>query len=169
LDKTQAAEEPSLIELIRRGGAFRIIPGATPRELLVNLIGAIALPPSVDRAALLGAVLEREALMPTAVGNGIALPHPRNPVIAEAADQFVSIAFAERGLNWEALDGKPVRTVMLIVSASPRMHLHTLSRINYFCRQSSFVDLLEKHASPEEILHIIEESEEEWRVKKSGE
>jgi PTS system nitrogen regulatory IIA component len=151
-----------LIELIKRGGDFRIIPGATPRELLVNLIGAIELPPPVDRTALLGAVLEREALMPTAVGNGIALPHPRNPMISKNADQFVSIAFTESGLNWEALDGKPVRTVMLIVSASPKMHLHTLSRINYFCRQNSFVDLLEKHASPREILHIIEKTEKSW-------
>jgi PTS system nitrogen regulatory IIA component len=161
LDKTHS-EEPSLIELIRRGGDFRIIPGATPRELLVNLIGSINIPPSLDRAALLDAVLEREALMPTAVGNGIALPHPRNPMIAESAEQFVSIVFAGSDLNWEALDGKPVRTVMLILSASPRMHLHTLSRVNYFCRQRSFVELLERRASPEEILCIIEETEKAW-------
>jgi PTS system nitrogen regulatory IIA component len=162
LDKTHATEDPSLIELIKRGGDFRIIPGATPRELLANLIGAIELPPSVDRTALLGAVLEREALMPTAVGNGIALPHPRNPLISKSSEQLVSIVFAERGLDWEALDGKPVRTVMLLLSASPRTHLHTLSRLNYFCRQSSFVELLEKHASPGEILHIIEETEKTW-------
>ena len=162
MDAVPAAEEPSLIELIRRGGGFRIIPGAAPRDLLVNLIGTIDLPPSLDRTALLNAVLEREALMPTAVGNGIALPHPRNPMIAESAEQFVSIVFAERGLNWEALDGKPVSTVMLILSASPKMHLHTLSRINYFCRQRSFVELLERRASPEEILHIIEETEKTW-------
>jgi PTS system nitrogen regulatory IIA component len=155
-------EEPSLIELIKRGGEFRIVPGATPRELLANLVGAMDLPPSVDRAALLAAVLERVALMPTAVGNGIALPHPRNPLVAESADQLVSIVFPEQGLNWEALDGKPVRTVMLILSASPRMHLHTLSRLNYFCQQPSFVELLEKRASPAEVLQIIEETEKTW-------
>jgi PTS system nitrogen regulatory IIA component len=161
LDKLPA-EDPSLIELIKRGGNFRIIPGANPGELLANLIRAIDLPPSVDRATLLDAVLEREALMPTAVGNGIALPHPRNPMIAESVDQFVSIAFAEQGLNWGALDGKPVRTVMLILSASPRMHLHTLSRINYFCQQRPFVELLERRASPTEILQIMEETEKTW-------
>ncbi|MDR0596932.1 MAG: PTS sugar transporter subunit IIA [Treponema sp.] len=161
MDNTHKGET-SLIELIRRGGDFRIIPGATPRDLLANLIGSIDIPPSVDRAALLSVVLEREALMPTAVGNGIALPHPRNPMIAESAEQFVSIAFAERGINWGALDGKPVRTVMLILSASPRMHLHTLSRLNYFCQQASFVKLLERRASPGEILQIIEETEKTW-------
>ena len=154
--------EPSLIELIRRGGDFRIIPGARPRDLLANLIGVIDLPPSVDRTALLDAVLEREALMPTAVGNGIALPHPRTPLIAGSAEQSVSIAFAGSSLNWEALDGKPVHTVMLILSASPRMHLHTLSRINYFCQQRSFVELLARRASPAELLDIIAETEKTW-------
>jgi PTS system nitrogen regulatory IIA component len=120
------------------------------------------IPPAVDRTALLAAVLEREALMSTAVGNGIALPHPRNPVIAASSEQLVSIVFAESGLNWEALDGKPVHTVMLLLSASPRMHLHTLSRINYFCQQRSFVELLEQRASPAEILRIIEETEKTW-------
>jgi PTS system nitrogen regulatory IIA component len=162
LDDTTYIGEPSLIELIRRGGAFKTIPGATPRELLDNLIGAVDLPPSVDRAALLNAVLEREALMSTAVGNGVALPHPRNPVITESAQQSVSIAFAERGLDWEALDGKPVQTVMLIISSSPRTHLHTLSRINYFCQQRSFLDLLKRHASPAEILKLIEDTEKTW-------
>jgi PTS system nitrogen regulatory IIA component len=162
LDNTSALEEPSLIELIRRGGAFRIIPGAAPREFLANLIGAIGLPPSLDRAALLNAVAEREDLMSTAVGNGIALPHPRSPLVAESAEQLVSIAFAERPLAWGALDGKPVHTALLILSASPRMHLHTLSRINYFCRQRSFVELLEQRASPAELLQMIEETEKTW-------
>jgi PTS system nitrogen regulatory IIA component len=162
LDTTGAFEEPSLIELIKRGGDFRIIPGSTPRELLANLIGTAALPPSVDRTALLSAALEREALMPTAVGNGIALPHPRNPVVTESSQQFISIAFAESCLNWEALDGKPVRTVMLIISASPRLHLHTLSRINYFCQQQPFLDLLERRASPRELLSLIAATEKTW-------
>jgi PTS system nitrogen regulatory IIA component len=162
VNNPRSSEELSLIELIKRGGDFRIIPGAAPREFLANLIGAIDLPPSLDRAALLGAVLEREDLMPSAVGNGIALPHPRNPFIAESAGQFVSIAFAERPLNWEALDGKPVHTALLILSASPKMHLHALSRINYFCRQRSFVELLEKRSSPAEILRMIEETEKTW-------
>jgi PTS system nitrogen regulatory IIA component len=154
--------EPSLIELIRRGGGFRIIPGATPQDMLANLIETMDLPLPLNRAALLEAVLEREALMSTAVGNGIALPHPRNPVINENAGQLVSIVFAEHGLNWEALDGKPVRTVMLILSASPRTHLHTLSRINYFCQQKAFVEMLERRASPKEILQMIEETEKTW-------
>jgi PTS system nitrogen regulatory IIA component len=161
MDKTG---EPGLIELIKRGGGFRTIPGSSPRELLTNLVKTIDLPPSVNRKALLSAVLEREALMTTAVGNGIALPHPRNPIITESAEQFVSVSFTEQELDWAALDGKPVHTVILIISASPKMHLHTLSRINFFCQQESFRMQLRNRASAAEILKTIEETERTWSV-----
>jgi PTS system nitrogen regulatory IIA component len=151
--------EPGLIELIKRGGGFHTIPGTGPQELLANLIGGIYLPPLVDRAGLLKAVLEREALMSTAVGSGIALPHPRQPFITDPAGQFVTIAYTEQGLNWEALDGKPVHTVILIISASAKMHLHTLSWINFFCHQESFRAQLENRAPAEDILKTIEETE----------
>ncbi|GHV33731.1 hypothetical protein AGMMS4952_25890 [Spirochaetia bacterium] len=161
MDKTT---EPGLIELVKRGGDFRTIPGASSQEYLTNLLKTIELPPKVNRKALLSAVLEREALMTTAVGNGIALPHPRNPVITDPAEQFVCISFPEQELNWEALDGKPVHTVILIISASPKMHLHTISRINFFCQQESFRMQLRSRASAAEILKTIEETERNWSV-----
>jgi PTS system nitrogen regulatory IIA component len=161
MDKTA---EPGLIELVKRGGDFRTISGAGSREYLTNLVKTITLPPKVNRKALLSAVLEREALMTTAVGNGIALPHPRNPIITESAEQFVNISFTEQELNWEALDGKPVHTVILIISASAKMHLHTLSRINFFCQQESFRMQLRSRATAAEILKTIEETERAWSV-----
>jgi PTS system nitrogen regulatory IIA component len=112
--------------------------------------------------ALLKAVLEREALMSTAVGSGIALPHPRQPFITDPAEQFVTVAYTEQGLNWQALDGKPVHTVILIISASAKMHLHTLSWINFFCRQESFRAQLENRAPAADILKTIEETERTW-------
>jgi PTS system nitrogen regulatory IIA component len=161
MDKTT---EPGLIELVKRGGSFLTIPGASAQEYLTNLLKEIELPPGVNRKALLRAVLEREALMTTAVGNGIALPHPRNPIITESAEQFVSVSFPEQEIDWEALDGKRVHTVILIISASAKMHLHTLSRLNFFCQQESFRMQLRNRASPAEILKTIEETERTWSV-----
>jgi PTS system nitrogen regulatory IIA component len=53
---------------------------------------------------------------------------------------------------------------MLILSSSPRTHLHTLSRLNYFCQQRPFTELLENRASPKALLQIIEETEKTWAV-----
>jgi PTS system nitrogen regulatory IIA component len=174
--------EEKLIDLISRGGVYYHVPGTGPREVITGLIDLIELPPpampletrltrtslkiakpaALDKELLLEAVLEREALMPTAVGHGIALPHPRNPVIPEGGEQFVAIAFLENTVDWKALDGESVHTMLLIVSASAKLHLHTLSQINYFCQQESFRELLKSRASREDIIRVITEAEQGW-------
>jgi PTS system nitrogen regulatory IIA component len=100
--------------------------------------------------------------MPTASGNGIALPHPRNPIINSEADEFAAIAFPETPLEWGALDGLPVDTVILLVSASPKSHLASLQKISFFCRDEKFCALLKGRAPGEEILAYIETAEAGW-------
>ncbi len=152
-----------LIALVRRGGVYYNISGTAPNEVLADLVATVPLPASIDPEALLTALREREALMPTAVGNGIALPHPRSPIITDPQDQFISICFLSQGVDWKALDGKPVRTLILIVSASPKLHLRTLSRISFLCQQVSFRNLLERRASREEIIQAVTEAERAWK------
>ncbi|MDR3342982.1 MAG: PTS sugar transporter subunit IIA [Treponema sp.] len=152
-----------LITLIEQGKICQGIPGTTPLEVLTNIFHAIPVPAPVNRDVLLKAVLEREALMPTAIGHGIALPHPRNPLIIDPTEQFVTIAFLQQPVDWKALDGNPVCTLLLIVSASAKLHLHTLARINFFCQQGSFRELLENRASQGEIIAFIRKAEAAWR------
>ncbi|MDR0599288.1 MAG: PTS sugar transporter subunit IIA [Treponema sp.] len=157
--------ELSLAALLRRGGLFYHAPGTRSVELLtwlVNMVTDRAGRGAVDREKLLTAVLEREELMPTAMGNGVALPHPRNPVIEKAGDQFAALAFPETPLDWEALDGKPVHAVILLVSASAKAHLSLLQRITFFCRDEGFCRLLDRQAPAEEILAYIEQTEGAW-------
>jgi PTS system nitrogen regulatory IIA component len=155
-------KEAGLSELIKRGGVFRGIRGAAPQEILTNFFERLSVPHALNKKQLLDAVLEREALMPTAIGKGIALPHPRHPLLSEPGTQFVAVAFLEQEVNWKALDNNPVHTVILFVSASAKLHLHTLSQINFFCQQESFRELLKKRSSLEEICGIIEEAEKTW-------
>ncbi|MFA6506772.1 MAG: PTS sugar transporter subunit IIA [Treponemataceae bacterium] len=159
---TESSGNPNLIELVKRGGVFYNLSGNTPSEVLADAVSAIPLPEGIDRAKLLTAVLEREALMPTAIGDGIALPHPRSPLILDPARQFVAVCFLRQPIDWRALDGKPVGTAILIFSASPRLHLQTLSRVNFLCRQSAFRKLLQGRASREELVAAIEAAERTW-------
>ena len=150
-----------LVELLTRGGVYREIGGSTPREVLTAFIGA--LPTSKPPAGLLEAVLEREDLMPTGIGGGIALPHPRNPLVESESEQFVALAFLEHPVKWNSLDGERVAALFLIVSASAKQHLHALSEINYFCRMENFQRLLKERAALEELLSFIKETEKNWQ------
>ncbi len=152
----------TLISLLNRGGIFYDIPGTSVKDVMNNVINMIPFPHELDKGALLKAVLERENLMSTGMGNGIALPHPRNPLAEKPEHQSISIGFPETEINWKALDGKPVHAIILIVSASPKLHLHTLSRISFLCRQESFAQLLQNRSSAEIIRKAIQEAETAW-------
>ncbi|MDR2071335.1 MAG: PTS sugar transporter subunit IIA [Treponema sp.] len=161
MDEKKQKSENGLIQLIMRGGIVSGVPGTSPGEVITRMIEAVH-SPAIDRNQLLSAVMEREALMSTAVGRGIALPHPRNPQVKTPDEQFVTIAFLENLVDWNSLDGAPVHTAILIVSASPKLHLRSLSQLNFFCRQDSFRSLLENRASPEEIIAVIRAAEQAW-------
>jgi PTS system nitrogen regulatory IIA component len=164
------AQVVSLSGLFRRGGVYYNLPGTLPKEALASLIDRIPIIPAIVPATaggsgkdkLLQAVLEREELIPTAMGNGIALPHPRNPLIENADEQFAALAFLEKEIDWGALDSLPVHTIILLVSASAKLHLATLQRITYFCRDENFCSLLKRRAPAEEILTLIEKTEQGW-------
>ena len=152
-----------MIEMLKQGGILRDIPGNTQKEALTNMVAVLKLPESLDRALLLKAILEREALMPTSIGNGIAVPHPRNPLIEDFDKPFVTIAFLQNAIDWQALDNIAVQTIILIVSASAKAHLHTLSRVHFFCQQDDFAFLLQNRASDEEIFKVVADIEKVWK------
>jgi PTS system nitrogen regulatory IIA component len=160
--KPETGEE-SLAELIKRGGVLYDVSGNRPREILAGIINRVSLPLSIEKDSLLNAVMEREALMSTGIGRGIALPHPRNPAVSEGGQQFVTIAFPAFPVDWNALDGNLVHTVMLIVAASAKEHLHILSKINFLCQQENFYHLLLNGASRDEIAGLIGEAEQAWK------
>jgi PTS system nitrogen regulatory IIA component len=155
-------EHGELADLIERGGIYRDVRGNSPQELLTEIINRISIPPYIDRERLLKAILEREDLMSTGIGDGIALPHPRNPVVDRGDRQFVSVVFPACPVPWNALDGKAVHTVMLIVSASAKSHLYTLSKINFLCKQENFHSLLRDHAAAEKIIAAVRGAERAW-------
>jgi PTS system nitrogen regulatory IIA component len=154
--------DESLAELVKRGGVYHNIPGSSPREILSDIIDSLQVFPLEKKAALLQAILEREALITTGVGRGIALPHPRNPILEEGENPFVTITFPIQPLDWNTLDGSKVHTIFLIVSKSTKQHLGVLSKINYLCQQEKFHKLISAGASKEEIVAAIAEAEKAW-------
>jgi PTS system nitrogen regulatory IIA component len=155
--------EKTLIELIKNGGIIEDVLGDTVMGALTNIVDAITTPLSLDKGTLLTAILERENIMPTSIGNGVAIPHPRKLLTDVDSEEFVVISFLKNPIDWRALDNVPVKTVILIVSSSAKSHLHTLSRVHFFCKQEEFLKVLGGHTSKEEILETIACIEKEWR------
>src|SRR5471032_747819 len=74
-------DRPAVSAALFLGGIHYDLPGDTPESALKEVIARLKLPPSLDPDFLLQTLLAREALGSTALGNGIAIPHVRNPIV----------------------------------------------------------------------------------------
>jgi len=154
----------NLSELLRKGGVYHNISGSTQKEAITNFTGVLPPLKTVTLQDLQKAILERETLMSTSMGRGVAVPHPRNPIIESIDEQYVSIAFLKEPVDWNALDSNPVDTLILIVSANAKMHLEILSKITYFCRDEGFKNLLDKKSSADILIKYITITEAQWKT-----
>jgi PTS system nitrogen regulatory IIA component len=160
---TDTVIEKKLASLVERGGVYHNVPGANPKDLLAAVINCLPPLPSLNTNNLYREILEREALVSTGIGKGIALPHPRNPMIREDGEPFVAVVFPAQPLDWNTPDGVKVHTVFLIVSSSTKQHLGTLSKINFLCQQEEFYTLIKERASEEVIVAAIQKAENKWK------
>jgi len=93
---------------------------------LVDLLAAAGKAP--DRDALLAAVLEREALAPTGLGDDCAIPHAQTDAVSETSVAVVRLA---EPVGFDAPDGSPARLVFLLAGPkdSAAVHLRLLSKL----------------------------------------
>ncbi len=154
--------QTTLSILLGRGGIINLDSGKSVPDILQSAVEKIKLPESLTKDELLGALLNREELMPTAIGNGIAIPHPRNPIITDGKNSSVSICYLSNPIEFGALDNQAVHTLFILITANPRMHLEALSKISYLCQNNIFLELLKRKTNKEEILKNIIAMESDW-------
>ena len=164
--KVQTSVPVSLMKLVMRGGICFDVDGENVREALTSAVHAIPLPEEIDREEILSSLLEREEMMTTGLGEGIALPHPRNPILADVDSESVSICPLKHPVDFNAIDGLPVHTMIVILSANPRRHLEILSKVSFLCRQPDFVRSIKEHADAEEIIRCVQKAELEIKKKR---
>ncbi len=166
LDQPQGL--PTLADAIRAGGVHRGVSGDDKSSILRAVVERLPLPSSVDRELLHRLLLAREALGSTAFGNGIAIPHPRNPIVLRVHSPEVAICYLDRPIEFEALDGKPVHTLVTLVSQSTRTHLHLLALVAAAIRDPAVLAKIESQADVDALVPEIVRVESELAAKRAG-
>ena len=143
---------PALSEALAAGGIVHGNPGRNKDSVLRHLVESMPLPADVDPDFLHSVLLAREALGSTAVGDGVAVPHPRSPILLGVPTALVTLCFLEEPIDFGALDGKPVHALFSMISPTTRSHLHLLSVLAFALRDPGFRDCIARRAGAEEIL-----------------
>lgn len=150
---------PNLVEALESGGVFYRIEGRTREEVLAAAVAHLRLSDDVDRGYLLEVLRAREELSSTAIGNGIAIPRPRNPVLLNAQRPKVTLCFLDQAVDFYALDGQLVKVLLLIIAPDLRSQLHLLSRLGFVLRDPEFLQALHGEASRENIFAALTSAE----------
>ncbi|CAN5647921.1 PTS sugar transporter subunit IIA [soil metagenome] len=135
------------------------LDGQTNDDLLLELVDGVADAAGVtDRDDVLRAVREREAVLSTGIGHGVAIPHGKSAALNELR---MAAGRAAGPVDFDALDGEPVSLFFLLVgpesAAGP--HIKALSRISRLVRKDEVRQRLIEARSAEEFLAALREAE----------
>lgn len=150
---------PSLSQSLKEGGVYYRVEGDCKSGVLRSVVETIRLPEGVDKDYLYGVLMAREGLGSTAIGDGVAIPHARSPIVHPVAHPMVSLCFLEKPVEYGALDGKLVFALFVVVSPTVRAHLHLLARLSYCLRDSEFQSILQRQGLRDELSEAIRKVE----------
>jgi PTS system nitrogen regulatory IIA component len=151
----------TLLSAMQRGSVLYNIKGQTLEEILQYAIDNIQGSLIKNKEELFNALIEREALASTGIGNGVAIPHPRTPLSEMQDNAAIITCFLDKSVDFEAIDNKPVFILFILLSVSVKTHLHLLSRISFCVRNQPFIDFLKTTPVPDAFYARIADYEKE--------
>lgn len=140
---------------IDRGGILADVAGDSVEAVLADLVQRATLPDACSREDLLQKLLDREAMGSTGLAPGVALPHPRTPSREIVEHPTVFLAQLQAPVDWNAADGHPVHSVILLLNPTPQEHLQVLSRLAVVMREAAFTRALEEQAEGEALRRLV--------------
>ena len=106
------------------------------------------------------AVLEaREAMGSTGIGDGIAIPHVRNPILLQVGEPRVTLCLLRTPVDFDSIDDQPVHALFTVVSSTVPSHLRILARLGFVLRDPPLRELLSARAPAASILARVREIE----------
>lgn len=137
---------------LRVGGVHHDVEANDRESALRAIVERMPIESQADRDLLCDVLLAREALGSTGVGEGIAIPHVRSPVVLPANKPAVSLCFLTKPIEFQAIDDRPVHTFFSLVTLNVRSHLYLLSRLSAALQDAQFKQAVLDHAEAAVIL-----------------
>ena len=140
-EQPEQVPEEQLLTVMQRGGVLYDVEGDDPSAVIQSVVSQLTHFTEEARELLFERLMEREKMMSTGIGKGIAIPHPRTP-LEHVNKSIIITGFLKNPVQFNAIDNQPVTCLFVILSLSIKMHLHLLSRLTFFLRQDPFISFL---------------------------
>jgi PTS system fructose-specific IIA component len=147
-----------LSELIPASQVRIGLAARTKREAIEELVGLLPLAAGDGREEVVRAVLERESVLSTGIGRGVAVPHGKTAAVPRL---MAAMAVSPGGLPFDAVDGEPCRVFFLLVSGpdDPGPHVRALAQVARVLNRAACKRALVEARTPEEAIAVFREDE----------
>ena len=104
----------NLLDILSAESIIVDLQGESKEEIIIELVNSLPVGDAItDRDQALQAVIDREKIMSTGIGDGIAIPHGKSAAVTELV---AAMGTQRRGMDFDALDGEPAYVFFLLVS-----------------------------------------------------
>jgi excisionase family DNA binding protein len=131
------------------------------KDAVLRELAAMVIPPAKKQTyeTFLQALKAREDLCSTCVDEGVAIPHSRNAIVGLVMEPVIAYGRHVQGIDYGALDGKPVRHFFLLCAPNVRQHLQLLARLARLTKDPEFRSALSRADHPEQVMVLVHEAE----------
>lgn len=150
---------PSIADALQDGEIFYGIEGGTREAVLVETVKRMRLSDDVDRESLTQVLLKRKAVRVVGVGDGIAIPHVRGPIILHLPRPMIMLCFLKKPVDFGVFEGQSLTTLFTLICPTVRTHLYLLSRLGFILLSPVLKAALVRQASNEELIDIVRQIE----------
>ena len=157
-EEQKGMQQFSLFRALHHGGVHADIEGTTKEEIIQNTMQAVADDLRFDPQVISELLMDREKLMPTALNNGIAVPHTRDFLLKGTTDVIV-VVFPKKPLDWGALDENYVHTLFFLFACNDKRHLHLLAKLAYLSSNDEALKLFLSKSSKGDLLEYVKKFE----------
>lgn len=145
----------NVASLIHNGGVLCDVEGESLEEVFQEVSKNIKLPPYLSSEQLCNGLINREGLLSTAVGNGIALPHPGSCLIKNVDEQFITVVYLKHPIKMATPDLKPVHTLFIILTMNSYYHMKVIEELSSLLRNIHFITAIQHKVTEPILLSIL--------------
>ncbi|MCX6357894.1 MAG: PTS sugar transporter subunit IIA [Candidatus Aureabacteria bacterium] len=142
----------------------RALSGVSKSAVICELVELLTEHGGVDskhRKKILAAVIDRERMCSTALADGVAIPHPREPLTGIIKKTRLVLGLSWHGIDFESFDGKRTHVVVLLCTPKLNTHLQILARLSKLLRNPRMRVALCKAQDEKEVISTFESFEKE--------
>ena len=160
-DQNAQPTEENLLAAMKCGGLVRGVPGEDAETIFNYVVNKVPDISPEGKSELVERLLQREELVSTGIGKGVAIPHPRSPMPELFAYPRIITCFLNHPVDFGAVDEKHVFVMFFLLSPTITCHLNLLSRLSFCLRDNAFLDLLSRPVEEQGLWMMIETLEKE--------